>query len=64
MSQSDKRVLLAEGLAAGDDDGALHNRLVAAGISRAAAGADDLVCVTGSVFLAGELCCVLSRERL
>ncbi len=37
MSQSDKRILLAEGLAAGDDDGALHCRLVAAGISAAAA---------------------------
>jgi hypothetical protein len=37
MSQSDKRLLLAEGLAAGDDDGALHSRLVAAGISAAAA---------------------------
>jgi hypothetical protein len=37
MSQSDKRTLLAEGLAAGDDDGALHNRLVTAGISAAAA---------------------------
>lgn len=37
MSQSDKRILLAEGLAAGEDDGALHHRLVAAGISAAAA---------------------------
>lgn len=37
MSQSDKRALLAEGLAAGDDDAALHARLVAAGVSAAAA---------------------------
>lgn len=37
MSQPDKRTLLAEGLAAGDDDGALHRRLVAAGVSAAAA---------------------------
>lgn len=37
MSQSDKRALLAEGLAAGDDDGALQRRLVAAGVSAAAA---------------------------
>ncbi len=37
MSQSDKRPLLAEGLAAGEDDNALHARLVAAGISAAAA---------------------------
>src|SRR5687768_10182611 len=37
MSQSDKRALLAEGLAAGDDDMALHRRLVTAGVSTAAA---------------------------
>src|SRR3990167_1040758 len=37
MSQPDKRALLAEGLAAGDDDAALHVRLVAAGMSAAAA---------------------------
>ena len=37
MPQSDKRVLIAEGLAAGDDDAALHARLVAAGISAASA---------------------------
>ncbi|MDO9368303.1 MAG: cupin-like domain-containing protein [Sphingopyxis sp.] len=37
MSQSDKRTLLAEGLAAGDDDMALHRRLVTAGVSTAAA---------------------------
>lgn len=37
MSQSDKRALLAEGLAIGDDDAALHARLVAVGISAAAA---------------------------
>ena len=37
MAQSDKRALLAEGLAAGDDDAALHARLVGAGISAAAA---------------------------
>ncbi|HEY0596831.1 cupin-like domain-containing protein [Sphingopyxis sp.] len=37
MSQPDKRALLAEGLAAGDDDAALHTRLVGAGISAAAA---------------------------
>ena len=37
MSQPDKRALLAEGLAAGDDDAALHARLVAAGVSAAAA---------------------------
>lgn len=37
MSQPDKRALLAEGLAAGDDDAALHGRLVAAGVSAAAA---------------------------
>ena len=32
MPQSDKRALIAEGLAAGDDDAALHARLVAPGI--------------------------------
>ncbi|MHA4835255.1 cupin-like domain-containing protein [Sphingopyxis sp. MSC1_008] len=37
MPQPDKRVLLAEGLAAGDDDIALHSRLVTAGVSAAAA---------------------------
>ena len=37
MSQSDKRVLIAEGLAAGDDDAALHARLVASGVSAASA---------------------------
>lgn len=37
MSQPDKRALLAEGLAAGDDDAALHARLAAAGMSAAAA---------------------------
>jgi hypothetical protein len=37
MPQPDKRTLLAEGLAAGDDDNALHARLVAAGVSAAAA---------------------------
>ena len=37
MAQSDKRALLAEGLAAGDDDAALQARLVGAGISAAAA---------------------------
>ena len=37
MSQPDKRALLAEGLAAGDDDVALHARLVGAGVSAAAA---------------------------
>lgn len=37
MPQPDKRALLAEGLAAGDDDAALHARLVGAGISSAAA---------------------------
>lgn len=37
MSQSDKRQLIAEGLAAGDDDAALHARLVKAGISAASA---------------------------
>ena len=37
MSQSDKRTLIAEGLAAGDDDAALHARLVAAGVSGASA---------------------------
>lgn len=37
MAQPDKRILLAEGLAAGDDDAMLHARLVAAGVSAAAA---------------------------
>ena len=37
MPQPDKRALLADGLAAGDDDAALHARLVAAGVSAAAA---------------------------
>jgi hypothetical protein len=37
MPQPDKRTLLAEGLVAGDDDAALHARLVAAGVSAAAA---------------------------
>lgn len=37
MSQPDKRALLAEGLAAGDDDAALHARLVASGVSAASA---------------------------
>lgn len=37
MAQSDKRALLAEGLANGDDDAALHARLVGAGVSAAAA---------------------------
>lgn len=37
MPQPDKRALLAEGLSAGDDDAALHARLVAAGVSAAAA---------------------------
>lgn len=37
MSQPDKRALLADGLAAGEDDHALHARLVAAGVSAAAA---------------------------
>lgn len=37
MAQSDKRALLAEGLAAGEDDQMLHARLVAAGVSAAAA---------------------------
>lgn len=37
MSQPDKRALLAEGLAAGDDDAALHVRLTGAGVSVAAA---------------------------
>lgn len=36
-AKPDKRVLLAEGLAAGDDDAALHARLVSAGVSAAAA---------------------------
>ena len=37
MTQPDKRALLAQGLAAGDDDAALHTRLLDAGISAAAA---------------------------
>ncbi len=37
MAQADKRALLAEGLAAGDDDAALLARLVAAGVSAASA---------------------------
>ncbi len=37
MSQPDKRSLLAEGLVAGEDDAALHARLVGAGVSAAAA---------------------------
>lgn len=37
MSQPDKRGLIAEGLAAGENDAALHARLVAAGVSAAAA---------------------------
>jgi len=37
MAQSDKRALIAEGLAAGDDDAALHARLVGAGVSAASA---------------------------
>ncbi|ALJ15045.1 cupin-like domain-containing protein [Sphingopyxis macrogoltabida] len=37
MPQPDKRTLLAEGLAAGEDDAALHARLAAAGVSAAAA---------------------------
>ncbi|HET6525057.1 cupin-like domain-containing protein [Sphingopyxis sp.] len=37
MAQSDKRALLAQGLAAGEDDAALHARLVGAGVSAAAA---------------------------
>ncbi|WP_033074157.1 cupin-like domain-containing protein [Sphingopyxis sp. MWB1] len=37
MGQPDKRQLLAEGLAAGEDDAGLHARLVAAGISAASA---------------------------
>lgn len=37
MPQPDKRMLLAEGLAAGDDDALLHARLVEAGVSAAAA---------------------------
>lgn len=37
MSQPDKRTLLAEGLAAGEEDVALHARLVAGGVSPAAA---------------------------
>ena len=37
MPQTDKRALLAEGLAAGEDDAALHARLVGAGVSAASA---------------------------
>lgn len=37
MAQSDKRQLIAEGLAAGDDDAALAARLAAAGVSAASA---------------------------
>lgn len=37
MAQPDKRTLLAEGLAAGDDDALLHARLVEAGVSAPAA---------------------------
>jgi hypothetical protein len=37
VSTPDKRILLATGLAAGDDDAALHARLTAAGISAASA---------------------------
>ena len=37
MPQPDKRALLAEGLAAGDDDATLHARLTGAGISAASA---------------------------
>jgi len=37
VSQPDKRGLLAEGLALGEDDAALHARLTAAGVSAAAA---------------------------
>jgi len=37
MSQPDKRALLAEGLALGEEDAALHARLVGAGISAASA---------------------------
>lgn len=37
MAQSDKRQLIAEGLAAGDDDAALRDRLTAAGVSAASA---------------------------
>ena len=37
MPQPDKRTLLADGLAAGEDDAALHARLAAAGVSAAAA---------------------------
>lgn len=37
MTQPDKRALLAEGLALGEEDGVLHARLVAAGVSAAAA---------------------------
>lgn len=37
MAHFDKRALIAEGLAAGDDDAALHARLAAAGVSAGAA---------------------------
>lgn len=37
MSQADKRALLAEGLALGEEDSALHARLTGAGVSAAAA---------------------------
>ncbi|MBL0916428.1 MAG: cupin-like domain-containing protein [Sphingopyxis sp.] len=37
MSQTDKRALLAEGLALGEEDSALHARLTGAGVSAAAA---------------------------
>ena len=37
MPQADKRLILADGLAAGDDDAALHARLIAAGVSAASA---------------------------
>jgi hypothetical protein len=37
MAQTDKRALIAEGLAAGDDDAALQARLVGAGVSAASA---------------------------
>ena len=37
MSQADKRALLAEGLALGEEDAALYARLTGAGVSAAAA---------------------------
>lgn len=37
MAQSDKRQILAEGLAVGEDDAALHRRLITAGVSAATA---------------------------